>query len=79
MEDTTCHSKIFSIFLNVSLPLVFCTGQKTILANKQRKMKEGSMSDERLKMVLANSTSAVMRITVHYLHFAFIPMEIEII
>ena len=33
-EDTKCHSWIFSIFLNVSLPLVFCTAQKTILANK---------------------------------------------
>ena len=28
------HSWIFSIFLNVSLSLVFCTAQKTILANK---------------------------------------------
>ena len=33
-EDTKCHSWIFSIFLNIDLPLVFCTAQKTILANK---------------------------------------------
>ena len=33
-EDTKYHSWIFSISLNVSLPLVFCTAQKTILANK---------------------------------------------
>ena len=31
-EDTNCHT--FSIFLNVSLLLVFCPAQKIILANK---------------------------------------------
>ena len=31
-------------------------------------MKQGSMPDEQLKTVLENSASAVMRITVHYLH-----------
>ena len=40
-------------------------------------MKEGSMPDEQLKTVFENSASAVMRITVHYLHFALIPMETE--
>ena len=35
-EDTKCHSWIFSIFLNVSLPLVVCTAQKTILTNKHK-------------------------------------------
>ena len=34
-EYTKCHSWIFAIFLNVSLPLVFCRAQKIILANKQ--------------------------------------------
>ena len=38
-------------------------------------MKEGSMPDEQLKTGLENSASAVMRITVHYLHFALIPVE----
>ena len=42
-------------------------------------MKEGSMHDEKMKLVLENNASAVMRITVHYLHFAFVPMEIEIL
>ena len=37
------------------------------------------MSNERLKTVLENSASAVMRITVHYLHFALIPMETELL
>ena len=44
-------------------------------------MKGGSMPDEQLKSVLKkkkNSASAVMRVTVHYLHFALIPMETEI-
>ena len=41
-------------------------------------MKKGSMPDEQLKTVLENSASAIMRITVHYLHFALIPMETEI-
>ena len=40
-------------------------------------MKEGSMPDEQLKTVLENSASAVMRITVHYLLSALIPMETE--
>ena len=41
--DRKCHSWIFSIFLNVSLPLVFCTAQKTILANKHNaKWKQGA-------------------------------------
>ena len=35
------------------------------------------MSDERLKTVLENSSSAAMRITVHYLHFTLIPMETD--
>ena len=61
--------------MDVSLPLVFCTSQKTILAN----MKEGIMPDEQLKTVLENSASSVLRITVHYLHFALISMETEII
>ena len=42
-------------------------------------MKEGSILEKRLKTVLENSTSAVLRITVHYLHFALIPMETEIL
>ena len=33
-EDTKCHSWIFSIFLNVNFPLIVCTEQKTVLANK---------------------------------------------
>ena len=37
------------------------------------------MPDEQLKSVLKNSASAVMRVTVHYLHFALIPMETEIL
>ena len=37
------------------------------------------MPDEQLTSVLKNSTSAVVRITVHYLHFASIRMEIEIL
>ena len=45
----------------------------------QRKMKEGSMSDEQLKTVLENSASSFMRITVYYLHFALIPMETKIL
>ena len=32
-EDTKCHSCIFSIFLNLSLPLVICIA-KAILANR---------------------------------------------
>ena len=36
------------------------------------------MPDEQLKTGLENSVSAVMRFTVHYLHFALIPMEIQI-
>ena len=41
-------------------------------------MKEGNMHDEQLKSVLENSASTVMRIPVHYLHFALVPMETEI-
>ena len=41
-------------------------------------MKKGSMPDEQVKTVLKNSASGVMRITVHYLHFALIPIETEI-
>ena len=37
------------------------------------------MPDEQLKTVLENSVSAVMRFTVHYLHFALIPIETEIL
>ena len=33
------------------------------------------MPDEQLQMVLENSASSVKRITVHYLHFALIPMK----
>ena len=42
-------------------------------------MKEGGMPDEQLETVLENSASAVMRIIVHYLHTALIPMETEIL
>ena len=42
-------------------------------------MKEGIMPGEKLKTVLENSVSVVMRISVHYLHFASIPMETEIL
>ena len=42
-------------------------------------MKEGSMPDEQLKMVLENSAPAAMRVTVHYLHFSLIPVETEIL
>ena len=35
------------------------------------------MPDEQLKMVLENSASAAMRVTVHYLHFSLIPVETE--
>ena len=37
------------------------------------------MPDEQLKTVLESSASAVIRIAVHYLHFALIPMETEIL
>ena len=37
------------------------------------------MSDEQLKTVLENNASTVMRITVHYLHFALIPVETKIL
>ena len=37
------------------------------------------MPDEQLKTVLENSASFVMRITVHHLYFALIPMETEIL
>ena len=43
----------------------------------RRKMKEGSMHDEQMKSVLKNNASAVIRITVHYLHFALVTMETE--
>ena len=42
-------------------------------------MKEGSMPDEQLKSVLKNSASAVVRVTIDYLHFALIPVETEIL
>ena len=42
-------------------------------------MKEGSMHDEQMKSVLKNNVSSVMRITVYYLHFALVPVEIEIL
>ena len=42
-------------------------------------MKEGIIPDEQLKTVLKNSQSAVMHVTVLYLHFALIPMETEIL
>ena len=45
----------------------------------RRKMKEGSMHDEQMKSVLKNKASAVMRITVHNLHFALVPLETEIL
>ena len=37
-------------------------------------MKKRSMPDETLKTVVEKNASAVMRITLHYLHFASIPM-----
>ena len=37
------------------------------------------MPDEQLKTVLENIAPAAIRITVHYLHFALIPMETEIL
>ena len=33
-EDIKCHSCIFPIFLNLSLPLVICIAEKAILANE---------------------------------------------
>ena len=45
----------------------------------RRRMKEGSMHDEQMKSVLKNYASAAMRIAVHYLHFALVPMETEIL
>ena len=42
-------------------------------------MKEGSLHDEQMKSVLKNNASVVVRITVHYLHFALVPMETEIL
>ena len=79
MEDTKCHSCIFSIFIHLSLPLVICTAEMAILANKRgRKLKEGRMHDEQMKSVLKNNASAVMRITIHYLQFALVLMETEI-
>ena len=45
----------------------------------RRKMKEGSMQDEQMKSVLKNNASVVMRITEHYLHFALVPLETEIL
>ena len=37
------------------------------------------MPDEQLKTVFENSDSALVRITIYYLHFALIPMETEIL
>ena len=42
-------------------------------------MKEGSMHDEQMKLVLKNNALAAMRITVHYLHFVLVPIETEIL
>ena len=42
-------------------------------------MKDGSMHDEQMKSVFKTNASAVMRITIHYLHFALVPMETEIL
>ena len=68
-KETKCHSCIFSVFLNISLPLVFCinstkcnTGKRT-----QRKMKEGGITEELLISVLKNSASALY-ITCFSLH-----------
>ena len=37
------------------------------------------MPDEQLNAVLENSASAIMRIAIHYRHFALIPLESEIL
>ena len=39
--------------------------------------KKGSMHDEQMKSLLQNNASAVLHITVHYLHFALVAMETE--
>ena len=44
----------------------------------EHKMKEGSMPDEQLKTILENNASSVMRITVHYLHYALTARETKI-
>ena len=37
------------------------------------------MHDAQMKSLLKNNATAVMRITVHYLHFALVPMETKIL
>ena len=46
---------------------------------KQHKMKELSISDECMTLVLKKSVSALSNITVYNLHFALVPMETDIL
>ena len=48
-EDKKCLNCLFSIVLNSSLPLVFCTVQKTFLAQKKKKKKKKTKKKKKIK------------------------------
>ena len=54
------------------------TIENTVGKQKQYKMQELSIPREHMNLVLEKSASALRRITVEYLHFALVSMEIGI-
>ena len=78
-EDKKCHIAAYFNFPKCKFALGNLHNKEGNFGKQtRRKMKVGSMHDEQIKSGLKNNASAVMRITVHYLHFAWVPMETEI-
>ena len=68
-EDKKCHNCLFSIVLNSSLPLVFCTVQNTFLAKKKKRRKNATQN-ERMKHARWTIEIVVFWKTVHRLSYA---------
>ena len=66
--------------MHVTLPHCFCTPQKNnFQEQKQHLMKEWSIPDEYMSLVLKNSVIALNGITVQYLLLSLISMETQIL
>ena len=67
------------IFLKIKFALLFLHTIESFEERTEHGIKERSIPNQYSSLVLKNSVLALTGITVHYLHFALISMETEIL
>ena len=80
-SDQPAHTRslIRAIFLKIRFALLFLHTIESFGERTEHGIKEWNIPNQYSSLVLKNSVLALTGITVHYLHFALISMETEIL